>query len=534
MKLVLPKRSDGKPAETITDDCQQITIIGANGAGKSRFTAKLISTLNQHRVFRISPLQAFFVSDKPDKLPHSIDSQYSKTIENSPFLRDNARTQFDKMIEVLFHEEMQNLLNYKMKSLGKPPDQPLPPTRLDKLLTTWQEIFPDNKVLHRQGQLIFSRRKNSDEYSSAKLSQGEKAVMFYIGAAIIAPEKATIFVDNPSEFLHPSIEHVVWDTIESLRPDCTFVYTTHNLDFSSSLTDSTTIWVRSYNSEEETWNYAVLPPNSKLSDEAYISILGERKPVLFIEGDATHSIDSKLYPLIFRRFAVKPLGSCDKVIESVRSFNDLKDFHNTDAYGIVDRDRRTDEEVESLRKRKIFVADVAEIENILMLEDVIKAVARFNGRNPNNAFESVKNNIVSLFKSEMKAQVIEHTRHRVKRITQTIIDHKADDISEIEKYLAELPRKIEASAIYQRYYDAFSYYARKEEYASILKVFNYKQMIYKSNVSAFTERKMRKHEGSRNRYINNIIRILKTNDENAHIIRDAIERCFKIAHINKE
>ena len=305
-----------------------------------------------------------------------IDAQIEAVLENWKFSR-LAETDknilrigvFELMnskepVAILINEELLNLMAYKVDSFGETPTKPLPPTRLDTLITKWQEIFPDNKVLHRQGKLIFTRRDDKDEYSTTRLSMGEKAVLYYIGATILAPKNAVIFVDNPAEFLHPSIQHIVWDTVEELRRDCSFIYTTHDLDFASTRSENTTIWVRSYDPATTTWDYCVLPPHSTLSDDIYISILGERKPVLFIEGDETHSIDAKLYPLIFRRFAVKPLGSCDKVIEAVRSFNDLKAFHNTDSYGIVDRDRRNDEEVESLRRRKIFVPDVAEIENM--------------------------------------------------------------------------------------------------------------------------------------------------------------------------
>ncbi|MBR5435686.1 MAG: DUF4435 domain-containing protein [Muribaculaceae bacterium] len=528
MDINLPKKPDGTTEHLLSGENRLVTIIGANGAGKSRFTSNVISNLDPNHTYRISALSAFYVSDKPDTLPRSIDSQYAAIIEKSSILRDSAVKNFDRMIAILINEELLNLMAYKVDSFGETPTKPLPPTRLDTLITKWQEIFPDNKVLHRQGKLIFTRRDDKDEYSTTRLSMGEKAVLYYIGATILAPKNAVIFVDNPAEFLHPSIQHIVWDTVEELRRDCSFIYTTHDLDFASTRSENTTIWVRSYDPATTTWDYCVLPPHSTLSDDIYISILGERKPVLFIEGDETHSIDAKLYPLIFRRFAVKPLGSCDKVIEAVRSFNDLKAFHNTDSYGIVDRDRRNDEEVESLRRRKIFVPDVAEIENILMLEEVIKAVARTHRRNPEKAFEEVKEKIVNLFRQQVEAQIIEHTRHRVKRITQTVIDHKADDIEGIKSYISNLNAIIKPDEIYNDISGKFRYYAQKGDYQSILRVFNHKQMIYQSNVAYLTGVNDRGHAKSRNRYINAIIRILKSNDENAHIIRKAIERCFQL------
>ena len=63
------------------------------------------------------------------------------------------------------------------------------------------------------------------------------------------------------------------------------------------------------------------------------------------------------------------------MIESTRSFNDLKQMHHLDSHGIVDRDRRTDAEVGYLRRKNILVPEVAEVENIFLLEDVVKTMA---------------------------------------------------------------------------------------------------------------------------------------------------------------
>lgn len=102
------------------------------------------------------------------------------------------------------------------------------------------------------------------------------------------------------------------------------------------------------------WEYEVLEPG-KLTEGIFVDLIGTRKPVLFIEGDARHSIDARLYPLVFPDKTVRPLGSCDKVIESTRTFNDLKNMHHLESQGIVDRDRRTDPEVDYLRRKSVMV-----------------------------------------------------------------------------------------------------------------------------------------------------------------------------------
>lgn len=533
MKLILPKKTGHNKGERLWESNHAITIIGANGSGKTRFTDKLMSSLEPQNVFRISALKAMFVNEKTDPLPSSIDGQYSNIISKAHFLRDNAVTQFEKMVSIFIYEEMLNLMKYKTATAGKPKASPLKSTRLDKLIEKWQEIFPDNKVLLKQGRLLFSRQQNDDEYSTRRLSSGEKAVFYYLGAAILAPANAIVFVDNPAQFLHPSIQRIVWDSVEKIRSDCSFIYTTHDTEFSSDRSENTIIWVKSYNSDDISWDYTILPPRTSLLDDIYISILGERKPVLFIEGDAIHSIDSKLYPLIFKRFAIKPLGSCDKVIESVRSFNDLQSLQNLDAYGIVDRDRRTDDEVLSLRKRKILVPDVAEIENILMLEDVMTAVCLHNEvKSPIEAVAKVKNNILELFKVNLEAQAIEHTRHRIKRTTQMIIDLKADSIEKIEEHLNSLTDKIKPKDIHANYVADFINYYNTKNYDAILKVFNHKEMISQSNVAIITGSYKPNNGNPRKSYINSVIDILKEKTDkdkgNALMIRNAIERCFRL------
>ena len=212
---------------------------------------------------------------------------------------------------------------------------------------------------------------------------------------------AVILVDDPGAFIHHSMMNTLWNVIEEIRPDCTFVYNTHNIEFASSRIDNHCVWVKSFDPEKRQWDYEVMPSSNHLSEGIYLDILGSRKPVLFIEGDDTHSIDGKLYPLIFRDYTVKPLGSCNKVIESVRSFNDLQAFHHLNSWGIVDRDRRGEKEVAYLRAKKILVPNVAEVENILLIEEVVKAVARYRKKDPNEVFMKVKRAVMRMFENQL-------------------------------------------------------------------------------------------------------------------------------------
>ena len=63
-------------------------------------------------------------------------------------------------------------------------------------------------------------------------------------------------------------------------------------------------------------------------------------------------------------------------------------------------------------------------------------------------------------------------------------------------------------------------YEDHNDYASILKVYNQKQMLSESNVATLCGFK------SKDDYIRGVLNILKGNSENADAIRHAIKQCF--------
>lgn len=104
-------------------------------------------------------------------------------------------------------------------------------------------------------------------------------------------------------------------------------------------------------------------------------MLGSRRPLLFVEGDET-SYDSAIYTALYPKEMVVPRQSCEKVVEATKSMSGLSALHNLSVRGLVDRDRRGDEEVNALRADGVLVADVAEVENLLCLPEALEAVAK--------------------------------------------------------------------------------------------------------------------------------------------------------------
>ncbi len=519
MEIKLPPRIDGSEVPQLNDS-RQVTVIGANGSGKSRFCDAIVSAASG-KVFRMSALRALFeqVEQQPP-LPGSIDRLFDELNALNPSVNNIAKTEFERLTHVMLGEEFLCLMKYKTDRLLDGSEDPLPATKLDTMVKVWQEVFPNNKILRQNGRLLFATDGHDDSYGATRLSNGEKAVLYYVGAVQYAMQGALIIVDDPEIFLHRSIMVSLWNVIENMRPDCTFIYNTHDVDFATSRVDNCCIWVKAYDPDKVAWDYEVMSSSDHLGDSLFIDLLGSRKPVLFIEGDAEHSIDSKLYPLVFSEYTVKPLGSCNRVIESVRTFASLKQMHHLDSAGIVDRDRRTGREVEYLRSRNIMVPNVAEIENLFLLEEVVRIMARRLGRRVERIVERVKQAVIEMFSSQLRAQALEHLRHTVKNDVAKRIDMKFRNIGALEDHMLDLINEIAPRSTYEALCREFHALVRDNDYAGILRVFNDKQMINNCNIAGMLGL------NGKDGYIKAVLSTLKRGDADAIALREAIRHAF--------
>lgn len=525
---ILPPRKGEKielPAGT-----QRIIIVGANGAGKSRFASRLASSLGD-RVFRASALQGLYGRDE-NPTTNSIDGIYRYYVSMSPVLRPDLKGEFERLVGLMLMEETASMF---MRRYGapKPLSTEVNPhrktTTLQRLTRLWNSIFPDNDIMLETGGLLFSNDAGRSTYSSKRLSDGEKAVIYHLGTALLAPKDCVMMIDNPGMFLHPSTIGPIWDACESIRRGGTAIYITHDLDFASqraSHPSTVTLWVRKYDADEDAWEYDLLTSDSPLTDDLYLAVMGSRKPVLFIEGDDVHSIDGKLYRQVFSEYNVKSLGSCNRVIEATRTFNDLKGLHNLSALGIVDRDRRNDYEVAYLRRRNVMVPDVAEVENLLMLEEVVRAVAASNRRDEHKVFTHVCQKLISLFEREIEYQALMHTRHRVKVEAEHTIDRRFTNIAELESHLRRLDASIGPRKFYEETLARFHRLAANRDYAGILLVYNRKSMLAETDVAVKTGVKPATKEG----YINAVLNLLSSGGPEAERIRAAVRGSLENPH----
>ena len=158
------------------------------------------------------------------------------------------------MILHLQTEEFEAAVQYKEESKLAPDLLP-PVTKIDRIQTIWEKMFPHNRLVRKSGFIeLASTSIDGDSYTAGRMSDGEKLVFYLIGAVLCAPENALLIIEEPEVLLHDSIKNPLWDEIEAMRPDCTYVYLTHDIDFAASRDNSKRLWIRSYNGDARIWD----------------------------------------------------------------------------------------------------------------------------------------------------------------------------------------------------------------------------------------------------------------------------------------
>lgn len=530
MEIILPKKIGTDNPIIVNNNC--IVVIGANGSGKTRFGTDIETRYNKntHRISaqkslsmpkEVSPkskLRAeqelwygyFNEKNVTGNLQYKIGSRWGQN-PNTFLLND-----FEKLMILLHTEQYEESINFmEMYQQGQNTSKPI--TKLDRVQKIWEYVLPHRKLVKKAGTIdVYPSDNNSNNYNASEMSDGERVVFYLIGEIISAPTNSIIVIDEPEMHIHKSIIKKLYDKIEIERTDCTFIYLTHDIDFAVSRQDATKIWTKSFDGSR--WDYEVLGENNALPEQVYLEILGSRKPILFIEGDES-SIDYKIFQLIYDEYTIKPLGSCQKVFETTKSFNEQSGFHHIESFGIIDRDRRTDDEISHITNPNIWVASVAEIENFLLVEKLIKQVAVSMMKDADVIFKAVKHNVINFFKSQIEKQALEHTLHRIERRLNNMTDNsKVKEIGKLQTALSSFWDSLKAKESYDELLSQIKDLITTEDYDGILKVFNNKGLIHESKVATLCGLNPKNDA-----YPNYVIGLLKKNDENASKIKEAIK-----------
>lgn len=527
MNIQLPTKK-GQPNTNPTIEFNQLVIVGANGSGKTRFGSRIEENyLGQtHRISAQKSLSFPSEVSPTTKVRaenefyygyyyQKYDSQQQQLQKKNNRWGGNFNTfllnDYEKLLVLLHTEEYEESLNFKEGRIGKPV------TKLDRVQKIWELVLPHRKLLKKAGLIeTYPTGNDRNKYNASEMSDGERVIFYLVGEIVCAPSNSIIIIDEPEMHIHKSLIKTLFDLIEIERPDCSFIYLTHDIDFAFTRQNAIKIWAKSYEGNN-IWDYEILNDEMPIPEQLYLEVLGSRKPVIFLEGDNS-SIDYEIYEQVYGDYTLKPLGSCEKVIHSVKSFNEQNGFHHIDSFGIIDRDRRQDAEISKLNAKNIWVLDVAEAENLLLLENIVKSVANHMGKNPDDVINQVKGNILTFFAGQLETQIILHYKEIIRRemfaLSNFASKNIADTIIEVDAIFAAIDKQ----KLYDNIKAEFEVVINANDYNSVLRIFNLKNaLIPQSKVCELTGVK------SKEEFLKLVLTLLKRKDATSILIRTEID-----------
>ena len=506
-------------------DKNSIVLIGANGSGKTRLSVWIDKNNEKLAISRISAqkslevpsfTQAIDVGDAKEQLQlgNKLD-QYTKQAlqEKTSGLNTKSYTMtnkwndapethelkdIDALMQYLVSEDQllssnfyHNSINYTNDHCNEEPL--LEQSILCNVKVLWEKVISHKVLIIESGKILVQSRNcaNSDElYNGHEMSDGERAVFYFIGQVLSASKDSLIIIDEPENHLHNSIISRLWNLLEEARPDCVFLYITHNLDFALRSKRSVLIWVKDMPSKDM-WNYEFInEDDDDKFDSLQLQMLGCREKIVLVEGNE-NSYDCKIYSALFPNCKIIPVESCAKVKELVRTFNSKSSkFFRKDAvqvYGIVDRDRMDDSEVAKLNNDKILVLNVAEIENVFLLPKVIEEVSKNQRKNATSVLKALQNKVIDLlsknltnqcnlqFKSKLQNMIEEHLLNKKNKENR-----KLDEVYQqlFENFIFDKTFETEFSLI-KRYLEGI---IKDNDYDRALRIFNNKGLLRDSNL----------------------------------------------------
>lgn len=427
--------------------------VGANGSGKTRLAVFIEETMGEtahrisaHRALMLNPaVPKIRGAEALRKLRYGWE-HVNSTIAN----RFNHRwtdskpavamlNDFDSLLQALFAEQSVTTLEthtkYRAGTLSN-----AKATKFETLTEIWQRLLPHRRLVITGDDIQVSIAGATSTYPASDMSDGERAIFYLIAQALVAADSSLLIIDEPELHVHPSIMSSLWDEIETARQDCAFLFITHDLNFAAYRAAQKYV----INAFEATpaWTMESVPEDTGFSEEVATLILGSRRPILFIEGNGS-SLDLAIYRCCYPEWTVIPRGSCEQVVHAVVTMRANAQLTRVTCAGIVDADGYTEEAIQFLNSLEIFPLPVSEVENLILLPEVSRAIAQlegYSGTELEQQLTKLKTAIFDTLKSEkiFDDVVIRHCLRSIDRTLKKIDLSSSQSINELAtKYSTE-------------------------------------------------------------------------------------------------
>jgi hypothetical protein len=456
-------RPSRDPLLLILETGRSVVVVGANGSGKTRLGVHIESSLLGTPIHRVAAHKSLALSDSVslislERADRQLRFGYADGDEKHRFGQrwggkpaTHLLNDFEALLQKLFAEHNRAAVVH-LRERRSNSNVPVPTTKLNDLKGIWDGLMPHRELETLEASIRVRPGPADDattkvSYAGSEMSDGERSIFYFLGQCLLAPDSAVIVIDEPEGHIHKAILWPLWDAIEKARPDCSFVYITHDLDFAASRTAATRYFIRAYNHDPIQWDIDNLPEETGIPEQIVVELVGSRKPILFVEGERG-SLDLTVYRSHYANFTVIPVGSCDAVVRSVNSYRGSKALHWLNVRGLVDADHRDAADIAFLEKLDIYVLPVAEVENLLLLPDVFIALASaFSCADPAAQLGGLTNDVLAAVSANLDLVC---SRYAIRQLDRRLkrVEVEAKDLETLQKSYKSALAPVDPTAIF--------------------------------------------------------------------------------------
>jgi energy-coupling factor transporter ATP-binding protein EcfA2 len=421
MQVNIPTTMDSNTAISI-EIVQKLVIIGANGSGKSRVGAYLEKQHGEQAVrvtaqksleipdiFTIITTQSAYNSFRYGSERGFLQYREGDLYSGNP--TGKTVQDFTSLLQLLFARDSEAAKQVRIASDSGTYDRNNPiQSELQKIKAIWERVLPHRQLnIDLEGQLRASKKDEMDtasatEYLAGQMSDGERVAFYLLGKCLVAPTEAILIIDEPELHLHPTIRDSLWGALETERPDCTFIYITHDIDFALSRMEDQAIWLQSYDGTH--WEYELITRGDALPENLHLTLLGSRRPILFVEGEKG-GLDERLYSALYPDFLIQPCGSCKQVVQYTRAARQLQSFHHMLPMGLIDADNLNNQAKQQYKQDGIYTLACVEIENLFWAPEVLEVMTELENLPDakNSAIQRIIDEVQKLLEPTVAAKV---------------------------------------------------------------------------------------------------------------------------------